>query len=75
MKKSKFYNLVYDVLNGVDIETMDIGTSSKRILRKILEIVNNEEDSEIKNKLLKTHKLNLRIASDLILESKMKKKW
>lgn len=75
-KESKLYRALCEVLNDKkDIDILDIGESSKRILRKLLEVVENEEGSEIKSKLLKMYKLNLSSAKDIILECKMNKKW
>jgi len=71
--KSKLYISLCEVLDGNDIETLDVGESSKRILRKLISII--EQDSEIKDKLLKMHKLSLKTAGDIILNKQMDKKW
>lgn len=63
---------LFEAMNGVDIEDLKVAESSKRILKKLLEIVNSEEDSEIKDKLLKMHKLNLRLSRKIILDHQAK---
>ena len=68
MKKSKLYGYIVEILDGKDIDSFDIGISSKNVLYDIKGFLERDGGSEFKNKLLKSHKINLSIAERLILE-------
>jgi len=68
LKKSKLYGYIVEILDGKDIDSFDIGISSKNVLYDIKGFLERDGGSEFKNKLLKSHKINLSIAERLILE-------
>lgn len=69
MKKSKLYHFIMKILNDEDIETFEVGKTSKEVLQKIKNFLeNNDEKGELKDKLLKTHKITINIAMRIILE-------
>ena len=74
MKKSKLYSYIIKILDGENINEFNIGVSSKNILFKIKEFLEKDEGSEFKEKLLKSHKINLSIAKRMILEKQSEEK-
>ena len=68
MKTSKLYDFMKKMIAGENIEEFDIGVNSKSILFKIKDFLERDEGSEFKEKLLKSHKINLRIAKRMILD-------
>jgi len=67
-KYSRLYANLIEVLNGIKIDSLKVGVSSKTILKKLIDAIEKDESGELKKDLLEMKNLTVSKGKEILIQ-------